>query len=114
MGRVSLEDAVDETIDEMPEEFQIKEFLKKNRTEVKNMCLTEYNEAETMQRFKEEGREEGREEGIAEGAAIRDEQKITEMLQSGRTPEAISDFCGYPLKQVLSVRKKLQMENGDE
>ncbi len=111
---VSLEEAVDETIDEMPEEFQIKEFLKKNRTEVKNMCLTEYNEAETMQRFKEEGREEGREEGIAEGAAIRDEQKITEMLQSGRSPEAISDFCGYPLKQVLSVRKKLQMENGDE
>ena len=36
------------------------------------------------------------------------------LLQSGRTPEAISDFCGNPLKQVLSVRKKLQMENGDE
>ena len=27
------------------------------------MCLTEYNEAETMELFKEEGREEGREEG---------------------------------------------------
>ena len=26
------------------------------------MCLTEYNEAETMEMFKEEGREEGREE----------------------------------------------------
>lgn len=26
------------------------------------MCLTEYNEAETMQMFKEEGREEGRAE----------------------------------------------------
>ena len=31
------------------------------------MCLTEYNEAETMQMFKEEGREEGRKEGIKEG-----------------------------------------------
>ena len=28
------------------------------------MCLTEYNEAETMQLFKEEGREEGRKEAI--------------------------------------------------
>ena len=30
------------------------------------MCLTEYNEAETMQMFKEEGRE-GIKEGIKEG-----------------------------------------------
>ena len=28
------------------------------------MCLTEYNEAETMQMFKEEGIEEGKKEGI--------------------------------------------------
>jgi len=31
------------------------------------MCLTEYNESETMQMFKEEGREEGIKEGIKEG-----------------------------------------------
>ena len=30
------------------------------------MCLTEYNEAETMEMFKEEGREEGREEKLRE------------------------------------------------
>ena len=29
-------------------------------------CITEYNEAETMELFKEEGREEGREEGFLE------------------------------------------------
>ncbi len=28
------------------------------------MCITEYNEAETMQMFKEEGREEGRDSGV--------------------------------------------------
>ena len=27
------------------------------------MCITEYNEAETMKMFREEGREEGRQEG---------------------------------------------------
>ena len=33
------------------------------------MCITKYNEIETMEFFKEEGREEGREEGIAIGEA---------------------------------------------
>ena len=42
---------------EIPKDFQIRRFLIKNRAEVKNMCLTEYNEAETMQMFKEEGRD---------------------------------------------------------
>ncbi len=31
------------------------------------MCITEYDEAATMQNFKNEGRKEGREEGIKEG-----------------------------------------------
>ena len=31
------------------------------------MCITEYNEAETMQMFKEEGREEGWKDGQIEG-----------------------------------------------
>ena len=56
---MTIEDAVDKAINMMPDDFQIKKFLDGNRTEVKNMCITEYNEAETMQMFKEEGREEG-------------------------------------------------------
>ena len=30
-----------------------------NKAEVKGMCITEYNEAETMELFREEGRKEG-------------------------------------------------------
>ena len=56
---MTIEDAVDKAINMMPDDFQIKRFLDGNRAEVKNMCITEYNEAETMQMFKEEGREEG-------------------------------------------------------
>ncbi len=40
------------------------------------MCLTEYNEEETMQRFKEEGREEGREE-----TALQDIRKLMKNLK---------------------------------
>ncbi len=60
---VTLEEAVDRAVDEMPKNYQIRSFLIKNRAEVRNMCLTEYNEAKTMQMFKEEGRKEGIKEG---------------------------------------------------
>ncbi len=45
-------------------DYDLKEFLIGHQSEVMGMCLTEYNEAETMQMFKEEGREEGREETL--------------------------------------------------
>lgn len=65
--KMDTEDAVDRAIDEMPDGFVIKGFLLANRAEVKNMCLTEYDEEKVMQMFKEEWREEGREEGEKEG-----------------------------------------------
>lgn len=79
----------------MPEDFEIKEFLVEHQSEVKNMCLTEYDEAETMQMFKEEGREEGREDDIVG------------MLRRGKTVEEIVDFCGYPYEQVKKVEEGL-------
>lgn len=63
----NLEEAVDKTIDDMPGTYTIRPLLIGNRAEVKDMCITEYNEAETMKLFKEEGREEGREEGKQDG-----------------------------------------------
>ena len=46
-------------IKDMPEDYEIKKFLIGNQSEVKNMCITEYNEAETMAKFKRDGIEEG-------------------------------------------------------
>lgn len=56
---MGIEDAVDKAIRDMPEDFEIQKFLTGHRTEVKDLCITEYNEAETMQMIREEGREEG-------------------------------------------------------
>lgn len=55
---LGIEDAVDKAINKMPDDFEIKNFMVANRAEVKDMCLTEYDEEETMQMFREEGREE--------------------------------------------------------
>ena len=62
--------AIDAALDAMPESFLIKRYLDANRVEVKKMLLTEYNETQTMELFKEEGREEGRIQGRAEGRAV--------------------------------------------
>ena len=56
---MGIEEAVDRAILDVPEDFETREFLIGHRAEVKDMCITEYNEAETMQLIREEGREEG-------------------------------------------------------
>ena len=62
-----LENAIDRAIDAIPDDFIIKQYLETHRAEVKGMLLTEYNEAQAMELFREEGRAEGRVEGRAEG-----------------------------------------------
>ena len=47
------------------------------------MCITEYNEAETMQMFKEEGREEGREAQLI--------SQVCRKLRKGKNVEQIAD-----------------------
>lgn len=64
---MDVEEAIDKAMDDMPDTYEIKEFLIGNRAEVKGMCLTEYNEQETMELLKKEFREEGRKEGRKEG-----------------------------------------------
>ena len=61
---IDIESAISKAINEMPDDFVIKSYILANRAEVMDMCLTEYNEVETMNMFREEGRQEGRQEGI--------------------------------------------------
>ncbi len=46
---------------------------------------------------------QGLEKGIEQGI----EQSISAMLSRGKSPEEISDFCGYPLEQVKNIAKEL-------
>ena len=61
--------AVDRAINAMPKDFKIKSFLVAHRSEVRGMLLTEYDEVEAMELFREDGRKEGRIEGRKEGVA---------------------------------------------
>ena len=56
---MELEDAVDQAVREIPEDLILKPFLIAHQAEVKGMLLTEYDEVEQMELFREEGRTEG-------------------------------------------------------
>lgn len=84
---LGIEEAVDRAINDMPEDYEIRKFLIGNRAEVKDLCVTKYNEAETMKRFREEGREEGRKEGRKEGED-RLGRLVSLLIMKGRTGDA--------------------------
>jgi len=88
---MEIEEAVDNALKEMPDSFQIRTVLLANKAEVKNMCITEYNESETMLMFKEEGRKEGRKEGQIEGrkeAEAMFKKLMSLLLAKGLTEDA--------------------------
>ena len=53
-------------------------------------------------------------QGRAEGRDKRDREKIEEMLRKGKTPEAIADFCGYPIELVKSVQESMKAQEAQE
>ena len=77
-------------------DYLMKPFLEAHRAEVKGMLLTEYNEAEQMELFKEDGRREGRAEGRVEGRA--------EGRVEGRAEGIIETLVSLVRKGLLSMK----------
>lgn len=89
--------AIDEALEAMPEGFVIKPFLMAHKAEVRDMLLTEYNEAEAMELFREEGREQGREEGREQGRAEAVAASIRSLMGSlGCTAERAMELLSVP------------------
>ena len=68
------------------------------------MVLTEFDEKTFVEGIKQEGREEG----LKEGREEEQRELITKMLNKGKTPEQIADFCDYPMKLILEVQSNLK------
>ena len=50
---------------------------------------------------------------LGEERGIEKEQKdrIAMMLRDGKTPQAIADFCKYPIKLIQEVQKSMMVAN---
>ena len=57
---MELKEAVEKTLEEMPDDFTIKSFLVQNKEEVTSMLLNEFNEEAMIERIKAAGRAEGK------------------------------------------------------
>ena len=82
--KMDLEAAVDASVDEMPEDFVIREFIIANRAEVKTMLLTEYNEEKVMEKERQEGHKEGQKEMKKDMAGL-----MNYLLSNGRSDDAL-------------------------
>ncbi len=115
----TLEEAVDNAIDDLPENAVIKPFLLSNKAEVKRMCITEYDEEKTLAFERREGEKTGRIEGEKigriegekigriEGAENERNEIIIRMLSKGKSVEEIADLIGCSVEDVELAKDKL-------
>lgn len=99
-GSMGIGDAIEQAINDMPKDFVIRNLITTNRAEVKDMCLTEYNETETMEMLRQEGWQEGRQEGRQEGqqeSRLLDIKNLTD--STGWTAEKAMDLLKIPQNQ---------------
>ena len=90
---MSAAEAVGEAIESMPDGFVIRPYLQAHKAEVRDMLLTEYNEAEAMELFREEGRAEGRQEGREEATT----GNLASLMRTlGLTAHQAMDALGIP------------------
>lgn len=95
-----LMDAVDRAVAAFPKDAVILPFLKEHRAEVKEMLLTEYNEAEAMRLFFLDGERVGEKRGIEKGR----NHTIYEMVQDG-------DISVARAAQKLKISEKQVRDN---
>lgn len=87
---LDVSDAVNTALKEMPNDFALKQFLLIHKAEVTDMCITEYDEAETLKAIGNERFAEGKLEGKAEGQAERDaayKAQLSKMVNAGIVSE---------------------------
>jgi predicted transposase YdaD len=89
--------------------------LLKNRNEVTNVLLTEYNAKHQRKLDRRDARAEGhaegilegRAEGLTEGLSRGRAESIERMLRKGKSPEEIQDLLDYPMEEILRVEREV-------
>lgn len=87
----------------MPRESVIYSFLDGHRSEVKMSCLTEYDEAATMEYLKNEAREEGREEALR--------TLVKKKIAKGKSIETIADEMEVSVDEIRDLYDELCPED---
>ena len=95
--------AVSRAIRDLPEDSELRRFLEAHEAEVREMCLTEYDEKEEREQLSQEFREIGKAEGRAEERT----ETARRMIADGLSKEKVAQYSGLSLEEVqrLAVGK---------
>ena len=99
-----VEDAVDDTVDYCIANNILESVLLSHKAEVKDMCITEYNEEIFLNGIREEAREEARAEGLAEGRAEERIFNISAILLKGGSEEQAKLFLDATDDEIKKAR----------
>jgi flagellar biosynthesis/type III secretory pathway protein FliH len=105
----TAEEAVEQTMNEIPEDFTIRELLRLNRDEVIGMWLFEYDEKKHMEMERRDseaqGFEKGKAEGLAEGKAEGKAELIQRKLDKGKTFEQACEDLELSEAEIEEIRQ---------
>lgn len=96
-------EAVEKAIDSCIREGILSDFLQKNRSEVRNVSIFEYDEELHIRQVEEYAREEGLQQGIRQGAAIKLIDMIKRKFTRGETVFSISEDLGEDFNEVEQI-----------
>ena len=103
----TLEKAVDEAISKSLKEGVLKDLLKKNRAEVRNVVLTEYNEELHLKNVRECGYEEGYDNGygsgLDQGRMQNQIELVIKKVRKGQSLEQIADALETSEDQLKEI-----------
>lgn len=101
-------------IDEMPDDFLIKEFMLENRAEVKMSFLREYDIEKDLQLLREELYEKGYDKGYddARVEVIKETHNeiAVEMLKNGESLDKVSKYCGISEEETKKLAESLNVD----
>ena len=100
---MSVNDAVDSAVDSCIADGIMSDFLTKHKAEVRNVCITEFDEKVYTDGIREEGRAEGRIEGRKEGRAEGLEQGIKSMIESFKELGVNQESTSIKLKEKFNL-----------
>jgi hypothetical protein len=103
----ALDEAVDKAVKELiSRRGVLSKMLDEHRSEVVDLCITEYNEELHEKNLREEGRAEGREEGREEGRALAEAKILINMYKNGFTVEQIASATNKEVYEVKDIIQK--------
>ena len=105
-----LDAAIDAALDEMPDDFELKKFLRAHKAEVKGMYLTEYDEEKERRLAREEAAMIGREEGRVEGADAEKKRVAAEMLKERMPMSLIGKISALSEQAIMEIARSLGIE----